>query len=190
LVRLFIAVEVEDAKVLREILRFRDQILTCAKGGGIKAVEDENIHLTIRFIGEVPEDLLPSIENCLKLCSSVSEFKMVIKGAGVFPDLSKPRVVWVGIEEGVNELRQLRRIIDGCLRNIVSPERQEFVPHITVARIKGNVDKVCLMSLINENKDTVFGEYIVTSVKLKRSILRPQGPLYIDLKSIKLGGSY
>ena len=187
LIRLFIAVEVEDANVLKRIITFRDQVVACARGRGVKAVEDENIHLTIRFIGEVPEALLPSIEKCLDLCASVKKFKVIVKGVGAFPSLSRPRVIWVGVEEGADQFRQLRKILDNCLKDIVSPDKHEFTPHITIARVKGSIDRECLASLISENQDLVFGEYTVTTVKLKRSILRPQGPLYIDLKSVKLG---
>ncbi len=187
LIRLFIAVEIEDANVLKRVISFRDQVIACGRGGGIKAVEDENIHLTIRFIGEVPEALLPSIEKCLDLCASVKKFKVIVKGVGAFPNISRPRVIWVGVEEGADKFRQLRRILDECLKDIVRPDKHEFTPHITVARIKGGVDRECIASLISENQDQIFGEYTVTTVKLKRSILRPQGPLYIDLKSVKLG---
>ena len=187
MIRLFIGVEIEDANVLKRIIEIRDQVAACGRSRGVKVVEDENIHLTLRFIGEVPEALLPSIEKCLDSCTSIKKFRVLIKGIGTFPNFSRPRVVWVGIEKGVSQLRQMRKVIDNCLRDIVKPDRHEFTPHITIARIKGSIDRDCLLSIIRENRDLVLGQYTVTSVKLKRSVLRPQGPLYIDLKTVKLG---
>ena len=187
MIRLFIAVEVEDTDVLRKIIAIRDQIVACGRGRGIKIVEDENIHLTLRFIGEVSEALLPSIEKCLDICASFKKFRVVIKGVGAFPSLSRPRVIWVGIDEGVSQLRQMRIVLDKCLRGIVQPDRHEFTPHITIARVKGSINRECLLSVIKENQDLIIGKYVVTSIKLKRSILRPQGPLYVDLKTVKLG---
>ncbi|OYT48518.1 MAG: RNA 2',3'-cyclic phosphodiesterase [Desulfurococcales archaeon ex4484_42] len=186
-VRLFIAVEIENTETLRRIINLRDELLTCSKGGrGIKGVEDENIHLTIRFIGEVSEALLPSIINCLKPCGELKSFMMEVKGVGAFPSISRPRVIWVGVSKGSDELKMIRKIIDKCLNQIVRPEPQEFVPHITIGRIKGSYDRMCLQNFLNTHVDEVIGESKVTKIKLKRSILRPQGPEYHDVYEVNL----
>ncbi len=186
--RLFIAVEIEDQGVLSKIISLKNQLITCSKGGrGIKAVEDENIHLTIRFLGEVSEALIPSIKACLDRCSEINSFTMKIKGIGAFPSFSRPRVIWVGVDQGVNELKNIRKILDRCLNTIVRPEPQEFVPHITIARIKSrNYDVRCLSNFIETYRDYEIGETPVTMVKLKQSILRPQGPIYKDVATVRL----
>ncbi len=186
-IRLFIAVEVEDEETFRRIIKLRDELLTCSKGArGIKGVEDENIHLTLRFIGEVSEALLPSIMSCVKGCSNFESFEIEVKGVGAFPSYSRPRVIWVGVGRGADKLKLLRRILDKCLNQIVKPEPQEFIPHITLGRIKGSYDRVCLQTFINTHADEVIGTSKVTKVKLKRSILRPQGPEYHDILEVSL----
>ena len=185
--RLFIAVEIENTETLRRIINLRDELLTCSKGGrGIKGVEDENIHLTIRFIGEVSEALLPSIINCLKPCGELKSFMMEVKGVGAFPSISRPRVIWVGVSKGSDELKMIRKIIDKCLNQIIRPEPQEFVPHITIGRIKGSYDRMCLQNFLNTHVDEVIGESKVTRIILKRSILRPLGPEYHDVYEVSL----
>ncbi len=187
ILRLFIAVEIENPDVLKKIIALRDELLSCSKGSrGIKGVEDENIHLTIRFLGEVPESLVPMIRNCLNECKNISKFEIEIRGVGAFPSVSRPRVIWVGISKGIEELKTLRRMIDRCLGAMVRPDDKEFVPHITIGRIKGSCDRACLASFINSHSDELLGTSPVTKVKLKRSILRPQGPEYIDIYEVEL----
>ena len=187
ILRLFIAVEIESNDVLKKIIELRDELLSCSRGGrGIKGVEDENIHLTIRFLGEVPESLIPVIRNCLNECRGIGKFNMEIRGVSAFPSVVKPRVVWVGVSSGINELRAIRKTIDKCLGNMVKPDDKEFVPHITIGRIKGSYDRACLASFINSHSDELIGTTPVTKVKLKRSILRPQGPEYIDIYEVEL----
>jgi len=186
-VRLFVAIEIENEDVWRRVIELRNELLSCSRGGrGIKGVEDENIHLTIRFIGEVDESLVPSIINCIRECERFKSFTMEVSGVGVFPSLSRPRVVWIGIGEGSEELKIIRKTVDECLNKIVKPEHQEFVPHITIGRIKGGYDKLCLQNFISSHSNEVLGKSKVTKIKLKRSILRPQGPEYHDLYEVRL----
>jgi len=185
--RLFIAVEIEDEGVLRKIIEFRDAVLACSRGSrGMKGVEDENIHITIRFIGEVPETLLSDIKACVERASRVPRFKVRVKGIGAFPNLSRPRVIWVAIEEGSEGLKELHRAIEPCIRSFAKPERGEYIPHITVARVKGGIDRLCLAKVMEEFKNEDFGSFTVTNVRLKRSVLRPSGPIYSDLHKVSL----
>ncbi len=185
--RLFVAVGIEDSAVLKKVIEFRDAILACSKGArGIKGVEDENIHITIRFIGEVPEAMLDDIKACVDRASRVPKFKVRVKGVGAFPNALRPRVIWVAVEEGSEGLKELHRTLEPCLRSFAKPERGEYMPHITVARVKGGVDRQCLAKLMREYRDEDFGSFTVTCVKLKRSILRPSGPIYSDLYKVSL----
>jgi len=184
--RLFIAVEVEEVEVWRRILEFRDAISSCSINGGIKPVEDENIHLTLRFIGEVPEAYLPKISECVQLCSNFAEFTMGIRGVGAFPSSARPRVIWVGIREGAEMLRTIRNTLERCVKSYAVEDREEFVPHITVARIKGRYRADCLLEYLRSYEDKDFGTTRVTQVKLKRSQLTPKGPIYTDLVVARL----
>ncbi len=186
MVRLFVAVELEEPEVLKKVISFKNSVLACSKQGGIKGVEDENIHLTLRFIGEVPEDLLPKIYECVKNLENISRFNIRVVGVGAFPNLSRPRVVWVGVREGTEELSKLKKLLDACLEKYVRLEKEEFVPHITVGRVKGSVDFTCLKEIVHTYENFNFGTSPVTKVKLKKSVLRPEGPIYNDLLVVNL----
>jgi len=184
--RLFVAVEIEDPATLANIIKFRDIVLTCSDNRGFKGVEDENIHITIRFIGEVPDPYVKDVSKCLERAAGFPRFNIRVKGVGAFPSVSRPRVIWVGISEGVNHLKKLRDMLEPCLRSYAKPDHAEFRPHITVARVKGRFNRTCLAEVMRAYEDFGFGSFTVTKVVLKRSILRPQGPLYIDVKSVNL----
>ncbi len=184
--RLFVAVEIEDPTTLTNIIKFRDSVLACSDSRGFKGVEDENIHITIRFIGEVPDPYVKDVSKCLERAASIPRFSIRVKGVGAFPSLSRPRVIWVGISEGANFLKKLRDMLEPCLRSYAKPDHAEFRPHITVARVKGRFDRACLAEVMRTYEDFEFGLFTVTKVVLKRSILRPQGPLYIDVESVDL----
>ncbi len=186
MIRLFVAVEVEDAGLWRRILEFRDAVVSCALDGGIKPVEDENIHITLRFIGEVPESYVPKIVGCLRAVESFESFRMTVRGVGAFPSVARPRVVWVGVGEGAEALRRLRDSFEACLRPLAREDREEFVPHITVARVKGRYRPDCLAAYLRKYETVDFGTSPVTQVKLKRSQLTPKGPIYTDIASFRL----
>lgn len=184
--RLFVAVEIENRDVLKEVIRFRDAVVACSRQRGIKGVEDENIHLTLRFIGEVPDDSLPQISECVRRAGEYVKFQMRVEGVGAFPSPSRPRVLWVGVTEGFEKLRVIRDGLEGCLRPYAQPDRGEFVPHITVGRVKGSFDMQCLKRVLETYENTVFGLSPVTQVKLKKSVLRPEGPVYTDVVAVDL----
>lgn len=184
LIRTFVAVEIENRDVLKKLVEIRDQLV--ATGADIKPVEDENIHLTLRFIGEIPVGLVKV------LCNEITglkyqQFQMHVKGLGVFPSLTRPRVIWAGVSEGSDKLIELYRLVESIVRRLrVPPEREEFVPHITLARVKGlrNIEK--LLRLINTLLDADFGYSNVTEIFVKKSVLTPSGPVYSNLCSAKL----
>ncbi len=185
--RLFVAVEIESQDTLKEVIRFRDAVLSCADNPrSIKGVEDENIHITIRFLGEVNDSLVEEVKECLECVRNFNSFTVRVKGVGAFPTTANPRVIWVGIDRGLEELRRVHDALEPCLRRFSKPDRSRYIPHITVARIKGRVNKECLHNIMSSYNEKVFGEFKVTKVVLKQSILRPSGPLYIDLHKVEL----
>lgn len=184
IIRTFIAIEIENSDVLKKLVEARNKLVET--GADLKPVEDENIHLTLRFIGEIPAGLVKV------LCSDIStlkysRFEMHVKGLGVFPNLARPRVVWAGVAEGSDKLVELARIVERIVRRLgVPPEREEFVPHITLARVKSGrgVDK--LVKTIQSMQDMDFGVSSVTRIHVKKSVLTPSGPIYSDLCTVEL----
>ncbi|RLG77498.1 MAG: RNA 2',3'-cyclic phosphodiesterase [Thermoprotei archaeon] len=188
MLRTFIAIEIEDPAVLKKLIEVKNYI--AGVGAGIKPVEDENIHLTLRFLGEISQHSVEEVKRILTELKSIKRFNIRVKGVGAFPSITRPRVIWAGITEGAEELKRIRSIIDKAivehgLRDI-KPDEHQFVPHITLARVKSSHLFAKLSTLISELQDEDFGVTPVTTIKLKRSILTPRGPIYHDLFNVTL----
>lgn len=179
LVRSFIAIDVESSDVVKKIEELQREVLRL--GLDIKLVERENLHLTLRFLGEIPQSRVDSV---IRALASVRFNKFLIKLAdvGVFPDLSRPRVLWIGVSQGVEELTKLANLVREAVDKYAEHrEDREFTPHLTIGRIKSglNVDK--LREFLQRHKGVEFGVITVEKVKLKKSVLTPRGPIYSDL---------
>ncbi len=186
--RLFVAIEVEDSSTLSRIVETRDRI--SGLGADLKPVEDENIHLTLRFLGEVDETLIPSIYRAVDELSVYGSFTMRVKGLGAFPSIDNPRVIWVGVSDGSEILRSMRSALDKGLRGLrIYEDEHGFHPHITIARIKGRSNLHLVSRFIEENLDLELGLSPVTRVVLKKSTLTPRGPVYSDLRVVSLSRS-
>ncbi len=185
LIRSFIAVEIEDREVLNKIIRIRDMIASLS-GEAIKIVEDENIHLTIRFLGEIDRVVLENIKKILDEVRNFKRFSIHVKNLGAFPNISRPRVIWVGIEEGFEELKRIRRFIDEKTLGLrIYADQHDFQPHITIARVKTSLPPKASQILLNYSSED-FGYSPVTKVVLKKSHLTPRGPIYTDLYTVEL----
>jgi len=159
-VRCFVAVDFEDPELLDSLVRAQD--LLRGTGADLKVVERENIHLTMRFLGDVREGLLAEL-----------------RGLGTFPNLRRPRVVWVGLTKGADELAEIfRRLESGLLGLGFRPEGRGFSPHITLARVRSGRNREMLAEQVSRNADEEFGEFTVRYIRLKKSVLTPKGPIY------------
>ncbi|MBE0557350.1 MAG: RNA 2',3'-cyclic phosphodiesterase, partial [Proteobacteria bacterium] len=133
--RIFVAVTIDAADPLREYYqKFRNWFKT----DRITWVEEENLHITLKFIGDTPEDKIPGIHQALsRVASAYSAFPASIIGAGVFGSSYKPRVLWFGVEDAGRPMEKLGRDIAGALEEAgIEDDRQNFVPHLTIGRIK------------------------------------------------------
>jgi 2'-5' RNA ligase len=183
-VRVFIAVDIDDPLLLSKLERLKDTIV--ASGVPMKPVETSNIHMTIRFIGEISKSKVEEIiEHVLRPIKEKS-FKIVIKGLGAFPSINRPRVIWVGVDQGAEKLVEIRNRIESSLIKLgFSREKPEFIPHITLARIKGARNLPMLVRILNEYRDVEIGEMIVNSIRLKKSTLTRSGPIYETLWEVR-----
>ncbi len=182
--RVFIAIDIEDPNILSRLIMLRDTIVST--NVPMKPVEDQNIHITLRFIGNVPRPLVDMITRDVLSKLRFNKFSIVLKGLGAFPNTSRPRVIWVGVEKGYEELKKIRDEIERGLRRLgIKPEKEEFVPHITLARIKGSRNISSLVKLLIEYADVEIGEMLVNSIRLKKSVLTPKGPIYTTLYEVK-----
>ncbi len=182
-IRAFIAVDIDDPNVLRNIINFRDALVST--GADLKPVEDENMHITLRFLGNIPVTMVDEIYEILRNIH-FKPFKLHVAGVGCFPNISRPRVIWVGVREGYDELKRIHDELERGLRKLgFKPEREEFVAHITVARVRSGRKREALIKVINEFRDFDAGEMIVKSIRLKQSILTPRGPIYRTLREVE-----
>jgi len=151
----------------------------------MKPVEDHNMHITLRFLGNIPLSLVDEIERVIA-ASAPRRVVLRLRGVGAFPSPARPRVIWVGVSEGAGELERLYKEIEKGLRRLgFRPEREQFVPHVTLARLKGSRNLERVVKLLREMEDVEVGEIVLESVRLKQSILTPRGPIYRTLREVK-----
>jgi 2'-5' RNA ligase len=177
--RCFIAVEVADTKILDHLLEL-GKALT-ATGATVKLVEAQNIHATLRFLGNVSRS---RVEEVVEVLDEVEfhPFDVELKGVGVFPNLRRVNVVWVGIERGDVELLNVFNQLEAKLKGIgFKPDRRGFSPHITIARVSSGRNRDALVDVVSDWSAREFGVYEVDAIQLKKSVLTPRGPIYSTL---------
>ncbi len=182
-VRAFLAIDLDDdlkPKINRVIKEFK-QIDT-----KIKYVELANLHLTLKFFGEIDTEGLELLEE--KIAKVVSEFKpfdIKIKGCGSFPNNNHIKVIWIGID-GDSIIRELHDNLDKEFTKLGFDRDKKFSTHLTIGRMKSAKNKDKVKATIEEFTDIEIGEMTVNRISLKKSTLKPSGPVYEDLKVFEL----
>ncbi len=179
MLRAFIAIELPE-KFIPEIERIESGLDT----PGIKLVEPKYVHLTLKFLGNISEDSVEPIVNALSQVKC-KPFEARIKGVGVFPKPSYPRVVWLGAEGNFDALHSE---VERVLLPFNFEKDNRFSPHATLARVKMLKEKAALLEKIKKLENTDLGTMTVDSITLKKSTLTPKGPIYETLREIRLKG--
>ncbi|MEM2866172.1 MAG: RNA 2',3'-cyclic phosphodiesterase [Candidatus Hadarchaeales archaeon] len=183
--RTFVALEISE-EVRERLVRFQQKLLQ--GWASLKLVEPQNLHLTLKFLGEVEEGRLGEVEEALRRgCSGASPFTMEVKGTGVFPSPQYVRVVWAGVGEGWERVSSLQRDVDRELGRLGFPRDTEFVPHLTLARVKSVKDRGGFLRVVEGGRKEEFGRVEVREIHLKKSVLTPKGPIYETLRTFHLG---
>ena len=183
--RVFVAIDIDEA-IRQKLVSAQEQL--AATGADLKLVEPPNIHVTMKFLGEVPEDKISRIEEALKRSvAEISQFDIGVKGIGVFPSLHYVRVVWAGIDEGRDELVGIERKIDEELQPLGFRPERDFVPHLTIARVRTAKSRDRLAAFVKEEAEAEFGVTRAQAVELKQSTLTQKGPIYSTLARVELG---
>ena len=173
MVRAFIAIPC-PADVKEEITGIQKEIKTL---GDLKLVEPDNIHLTLRFLGEIDAGTIDKISERLDSLSETGGFEISLKGLGVFPKPSYARVIWVGVENGAERIEELHGKIESELKTLGFSGEKEFSSHFTIARVK-SIDKSKLIEILNKNSKREFGSFPADRIELMKSELTPMGPRY------------
>jgi len=152
----------------------------------LNVVGRDNLHFTVKFLGEVSEDTVKEVDRRLRGLA-LSSFDVLVRGIGAFPDPRRPRVVWAGVaRESEQAINSAASAFIGALDGVGKPEDHEFHPHITLARVRSPINSGALTSLLESNARRDLGGTRITSLKLKSSVLSPAGPTYTDVKEYAL----
>ena len=180
LIRSFLAFDIENDDVRKRLSSVQTRLVQT--GADVKLVETENIHVTMRFLGNVSIGMIEKIFEDMKK-TEFKPFNVQIQGVGVFPSLSYPRVVWAGITEGKDQLRDVFTKIEPRLQVLgFAPDPKGFSPHLTIARVRSGRNKTQLAEFVNKNASHKFGTIKAECLRLKKSALSPKGPIYSTLK--------
>ncbi len=157
-------------------------------GRAVRPVTDKNLHLTLRFLGDIEPDDTVEIAAAMRMAASnVPAFDVRLVGVGAFPRPDRPSVIWVGVE-GTQPLDRFVGALNPTLDSLgLSPSDKPWKPHLTVARVKSRPDDE-LIKLFDRFASADFGEQSIDSVQLIESRLGSAGPTYIDLDRIDLAG--
>lgn len=179
--RLFIAVNL-DEELKKRILPLQEELKRT--NADVKWVAVENLHLTLKFLGEVSEEKTTQIEQIVTpILVNFSPFEMELCGFGVFPNTNYPRVIWLGIREGSEELKILSEEIENCLIPLgFSKEERLFTAHLTLGRMRSLKSKEGLIGKIKEKENIEIGKQKLEKIYLMQSFLKPTGPVYVPLK--------
>ena len=159
-----------------------------AAGADVSWTRPEGMHLTLKFFGEIEDKRIPKIEKALDaVVNGIPTFTLSVSGMGTFPDMRRPRVIWIGLKEDGGNLLRLQKGVEEDLKKTGFPsEDRRFTPHITLGRIRSNKNTDKLLRLIEEGKVEELGSFDVSEVHLIKSELKPAGAEYTELYSIIL----
>ncbi|MFB6217328.1 MAG: RNA 2',3'-cyclic phosphodiesterase [Candidatus Aenigmatarchaeota archaeon] len=155
----------------------------------IKYVKDENLHWTVKFLGDVKEDEIQRIDTVKDVVSDREPFEVELSGVGVFPSLDYIKVIWVGAGDGRSKMKDMIDSVDARLSDAgFEGDEKETVPHVTIGRMKSGRNKEEVRETIKRLKGHSFGTMKVGSITLYSSELTPEGPIYETLKEFELNG--
>lgn len=184
--RTFVAVEL-SARARDAVAAIQRQWKTSIPSA--RWVRPENLHLTLRFLGDVDAETAGALAETLRrVAHQAAPFTYCLRGGGCFPSSKRARVLWVGVEPVPDALRRLHAAVEGAVRGLgFEPERRGFQPHLTIARLKspdrGVGDVVAALAGVE------YGDTEVSELVLFESRLSPRGAAYHALERFPLGGT-
>jgi 2'-5' RNA ligase len=178
----FIAVDLAPSRALVDVLQ---ELRT--SGASLKLASVDQLHTTLKFLGETEEGLADEIARRIRdACAGGGPFSVLLRGTGAFPGLGRMRVLWVGIEEA-QPLADIAARLDASLSEIgFAREGRPWSPHVTIARVKGGRGLERVRQILQAHRAEPFGENLVEVVRLKKSVLTPQGPVYSTLVEVPI----
>ena len=185
-VRAFIAIELPGA--VRRGLWEIGRSLQSGPIRTIKWVPESNMHLTLKFLGDVPVSQIPEITSTMQnVASSIRPLNLHVTGPGAFPGPSRPRVIWAGLGGDTETLVLLATAIDAALSELGYPrETRPFTPHLTLARVRPEAPAIETRNLGERLQSARLPgklEFVADGLTLMKSVLRPEGASYFRLST-------
>lgn len=189
-IRAFIAIEISK-EIQQKIAELQERLQKSVRflPLDINWVKPENIHITLKFLGNTEEKLIEKITGEMQaVAQSIKPFRLSVSGLGVFPSERQPRVFWAGIKDGKRELQQLQSQLEPKIIALgFCAEERAFHPHLTLARIKSiRSSASAFMKLVEDHQRfSELGNCEVNELVLFQSELHPSGAIYTPLKKNK-----
>jgi len=189
-IRSFIAIEL-PVELKRAISRLQEQ-LKAGSRAPVRWVSPENIHLTLKFLGDIDAAVIDDIKDALQEAVwGISAIRLGAEGLGVFPNNTRVQVIWVGLSGEIDRLQKLQQSIDKELAKLGFPaEKRGFSPHLTIARLRDRAnanERQDMGRLVENTRFQSSLDFSVTSIHLMKSQLTREGPIYSRLGSVNLG---
>jgi 2'-5' RNA ligase len=188
-VRSFVAVEL-GPHVVESLSRVQEELRDA--GAKVKWVAKRNLHLTLKFLGDVEYEKVSEISRVITdAVADTRPFALRVHGIGTFPKGRKtPRVVWAGVEGDIETLEKIYARLNEELVGFGVPyEKRRFSPHATIGRVRSSAGTQRLVEAIRSHEDTPFGETEVSGLVFFMSELTSTGPIYTALAHIPFGGA-
>jgi 2'-5' RNA ligase len=183
-IRLFIAAKITKKEVQDNLISFQSKF----RFKGVKLVKDSHFHFTLHFLGATPLYKVPLLKNALETIQE-PKFTLKLEHCGSFPNKKSPRVIWIGVSSGKDNLVRIQQsLIDPIKELEFKIDYREYSPHLTIARVKftDKDTRSMINELLVENSDISIGECLIDKIYLIQSQLTPQGAIYTEIFSKEL----
>ncbi|MGD8865274.1 MAG: RNA 2',3'-cyclic phosphodiesterase [Anaerolineales bacterium] len=193
MIRVFTAIQFPD-EIKHNIGQSIDKLVSEVGERTVRWVKPSLYHLTLKFLGDVAQSKLDDISPAInRVAAEGQSFQVKVGGFGVFPNLRKPRVLWVGLDENSGSLESFKSSLEQALEPLgFDVERRKFHPHVTVGRIRRGASRSQVEQLsvsLESYRIGELGTVAVDQVELVQSDLTPTGPIYTTLERFPLGNT-
>ena len=189
MIRAFIAIDL-SAEVRTALRTAQAQLQGAQLGVKVSWTKIENLHLTLQFLGDIDDAAVAGISTSLAtMTGALPVFDVPVAGAGAFPDVHRPRVVWIGCDDSAGKLQALARAVQAAMRPCgFQPEPVPWTAHLTLGRIRTPRPDAALTRALDSLTNQAFGTLRVDAIHLFQSQLQPGGSIYTKLSSHPLKG--
>jgi len=191
-IRLFIAIDIADD--IKKMINVNINHLKDELNNELKWIQEKNMHITLKYLGETKEDSVQAIIKKMNyIIENTQQQSVKIEGIAAFPRLDYPRVIYIGLKEGANELSKLHSLLENELFYLgFKQDKNKYTPHITIARTRHDTNikqlsiglEKCIK--VSENKDLLGINILIKKISLMKSTLTNEGPIYKEIHSVIL----